>query len=152
MNMNRNKIGIFICIISRLAEEDKLVLAGPFMDRDEVRGLFGFDVRTVEEARELTATDPAVQAGRLEMELRPWYGSAALMEVNNIHSRISKINPREWPQRSTRCTLALPALISRLWFEAKKLTRRPLFFHLKSSGNVPLPDECGGFCGKLRSS
>lgn len=79
--------------IRRLAEEGKLVLAGPFMDQQEVRGIFVFDVRTVEEARQLTATDPAVKAGRLEMELRPWYGSAALMEINNIHSKISKINP-----------------------------------------------------------
>jgi uncharacterized protein YciI len=76
-----------------LAEEGKLVLAGPFMDSEEVRGLFVFNVRTVEEARELTETDPAIKAGWLAMELRPWYGSAALMEVNNIHSRISQTNP-----------------------------------------------------------
>lgn len=79
--------------IRRLAEEGKLVLAGPFMDRDEVRGLFIFDVQTVQEARELTETDPAIQAGRLAMELRPWYGSAALTRVNDIHSKISKTNP-----------------------------------------------------------
>ena len=79
--------------IRQLAEEGKLVLAGPFMDNGEVRGLYVFDVQTIDEARELTETDPAVEAGRLVMELRPWYGSAALMEVNNIHSRISKANP-----------------------------------------------------------
>lgn len=79
--------------ISRLAEEGKLVLAGPFMDQEEVRGIFIFNVETIEEARELTNTDPAIQAGSLEMELRPWYGSAALVQVNSIHSKISKINP-----------------------------------------------------------
>lgn len=79
--------------IRRLAEEGKLVLAGPFMDQQEVRGIFVFDVRTVEEARQLTESDPAIEAGRLEVDLRPWYGSAALMQVNNIHSKISKINP-----------------------------------------------------------
>lgn len=79
--------------IRRLADEGKLVLAGPFMDRGELRGLYVFDVRTIEEARALTETDPAIQAGRLEMELRPWYGSAALMEINNIHSKISKPIP-----------------------------------------------------------
>ena len=79
--------------IRRLADEGKLVLAGPFMDRDDVRGLFIFDVQTIEEARELTETDPAIQAGRLAMELRPWYGSAALMRVNRIHGTISKTNP-----------------------------------------------------------
>lgn len=79
--------------IQRLAESGVLVLAGPFLDSGEIRGIYVFDVVSIEEARELTSTDPAVQAGRLEMELHPWYGSAALMNVNEIHSRISRTNP-----------------------------------------------------------
>lgn len=79
--------------ITRLAEEGKLVLAGPFLDGGELRGIYVFDVVTVEEARALTATDPAIQAGRLEMELHPWYGSAALRQVNEVHGMISKENP-----------------------------------------------------------
>lgn len=79
--------------IQTLAEDGKLVLAGPFLDDGEIRGIFLFDVQTLEEARELTAADPAVQAGRLEMELHPWYGSAALLQVNDIHRRIAEINP-----------------------------------------------------------
>lgn len=42
-------------------------------------------METVEKAKTLTETDPTIKAGRLEMELRPWYGSTALKEVNNIH-------------------------------------------------------------------
>ena len=76
--------------IQRLADEGKLLLAGPFMDDGDVRGIYIFDVTTVDEARELTATDPAIKAGRLEMELRPWFGSAAVREVNAIHERIAK--------------------------------------------------------------
>lgn len=79
--------------ISRMAEEGNLVVAGPFLDNGEIRGIYIFNVETVEEARKLTETDPAVQAGRLEMELHPWYGSAALMKVNEIHGQISKQNP-----------------------------------------------------------
>ncbi|NBC66774.1 MAG: hypothetical protein GVY07_14100 [Bacteroidetes bacterium] len=79
--------------IRRMAEDGNLILAGPFMDDGEVRGIYLFNVRTVEEARKLTETDPAIQAGALEMELHPWYGSAALMKVNEIHSQISKQNP-----------------------------------------------------------
>lgn len=79
--------------INRMAREGDLILAGPFMDDGEIRGIYVFDVRTVEEARKLTETDPAVQAGRLEMELHPWYGSAALMKVNEIHGQISKQSP-----------------------------------------------------------
>jgi len=75
--------------ISHLANEGLLVLAGPFMDDDSIRGIYIFDVRTIEEAKKLTETDPAIQAGRLVMELRPWYGSAALMEVYNLHKKLA---------------------------------------------------------------
>lgn len=74
--------------IGRLAREGKLVLAGPFMDDGKMRGIYIFNVTTVEEAQELTATDPAIQAGSLVMELHPWYGSAALMQVNEIHESL----------------------------------------------------------------
>ncbi len=74
--------------INRLAEEGKLVMAGPFLDDGIVRGIYIFDVKTVEEARQLTETDPSIQAGALEMELHPWYGSAALMEMGKIHKRV----------------------------------------------------------------
>lgn len=77
--------------ISRLAEEGKLVLAGPFMDDGELRGIYVFNVTSLEEAQALTASDPAIRAGSLVMELHSWYGSAALMEVNEIHSQIAKI-------------------------------------------------------------
>jgi uncharacterized protein len=76
--------------IVRLADAGSLVVAGPFLDEGPLRGIYIFKVATVEEARALTATDPAVQAGRLEMELHPWYGSAALQEVNNLHKRLQK--------------------------------------------------------------
>jgi len=74
--------------IHRLANEGKLVLAGPFMDKGELRGIYVFDVTTIEEAQKLTETDPAVKAGRLVMELHPWYGSAALMQVNATHNNL----------------------------------------------------------------
>lgn len=80
--------------IVRMANEGKLVLAGPFMDDGEVRGIYIFDVKTVEEARALTATDPAVKAGRLAMELHPWYGSAALPLITPLHKRLEKTVPK----------------------------------------------------------
>jgi len=79
--------------INRLADEGKLILAGPFFDDTEIRGIFIFNVETIEEAKALINTDPAVKTGRLSMELHPWYGSAALMEVNALHKKISKKNP-----------------------------------------------------------
>lgn len=76
--------------ITRMAEEGKLVLAGPFLDNDSIRGIYIFDVQTIEEARALTETDPAIEAGSLVMELRSWYGSAALMDVNKLHKKAAK--------------------------------------------------------------
>lgn len=76
--------------IFKLADEGKLVLAGPFMDGGELKGVYIFNVATVEEAEALTNTDPAVQAGRLTMELHPWYGSAAACMINDQHKRIQK--------------------------------------------------------------
>ncbi len=56
--------------IIRFAEERKLIVAGPFPDAGEVRGIYIFNVATLEEARQLTVTDPSIQQGVLEMELR----------------------------------------------------------------------------------
>jgi uncharacterized protein YciI len=78
--------------ITRLAKEGRLVVAGPFLDNWNVAGIFIFNVATVEEAKALVATDPAVKAGIFEMELHPWYASAALMQVVPIHNKIQKIS------------------------------------------------------------
>ncbi len=77
--------------IAKMAQAGKLVLAGPFAENDSgIRGIYIFDVKTVAEAERLTATDPAIQAGRLVMELIPWYGSAALVQVNEIGATLAK--------------------------------------------------------------
>jgi uncharacterized protein YciI len=76
--------------INKMAEEGKLILAGPFTDDGDLRGIFIFNVESVEEAEALTQNDPSIKAGRLIMELHPWYGSAALQEVNSIHKKIEK--------------------------------------------------------------
>jgi len=76
--------------ISWLAKEGKLVLAGPFITDGDLRGIYIFDVKTEEEAKKLVETDPAIQAGSLVMELIPWYGSAALTELNERHAIFAK--------------------------------------------------------------
>jgi len=80
--------------INALAEEGKLSLAGPFGKNDRsYRGLYVFNVATVEEAEQLVILDPAVKAGIFVAELTPWYGSAAVMTVNETHKKIEK--PKE---------------------------------------------------------
>ncbi len=76
--------------IQRLAVEGKLLLAGPFLDDGNVRGIYIFNVPTLDEAEKLTQTDPAIQAGSLVMELHLWYGSAALQQINELHNAIAK--------------------------------------------------------------
>jgi len=77
--------------ILRLADEGKLVTAGPFGKNDKnYRGIFIFNVTTIEEATALVESDPAVKAKIFDYELTPWYASAALMKVNEIHKTIIK--------------------------------------------------------------
>ncbi|MHC2992346.1 hypothetical protein OB13_12360 [Pontibacter sp. HJ8] len=58
--------------IRQIAADGKLVMAGPFLDNGDLRGIFIFDVASLEEARALTEADPAVKAGKLILELHPW--------------------------------------------------------------------------------
>jgi uncharacterized protein YciI len=66
--------------IGRLADEGKLVVAGPLeaAEGSDLRGVFVFQVGSIEEAQALTATDPAVQAGRLVIELYSFLGTSGL--------------------------------------------------------------------------
>ena len=58
--------------IQRLADMKKLVVAGPFGDSGVLRGIFVFRVDSIAEAKQLSETDPAVQAGRLALDIHPW--------------------------------------------------------------------------------
>lgn len=80
--------------IGRLADEGKLSVAGPFGKNERAyRGLYIFNVATVEEAETLVVLDPAVKAGVFIYELTPFYGPAALMIVPETHKKLEK--PKE---------------------------------------------------------
>ena len=80
--------------IERLAGEGKLAVAGPFGKNDKsFRGLYIFNVSTIEEAEKLVVLDPAVKAGVFVPDLTLWYGSAAMMIVNDTHKKITR--PKE---------------------------------------------------------
>ena len=61
--------------IRAMGESGKLLVAGPFSDGGELRGMFIFRVDTPEEARALAEQDPAVKAGRLVLEWHPWFAA-----------------------------------------------------------------------------
>ena len=76
--------------MKRLADAGKLALAGPLDGVDGWRGLFIMAVSDIEEAKALVATDPVVAQGEMVPEFHKYYGSAALMLVNDGHARVSK--------------------------------------------------------------
>jgi uncharacterized protein YciI len=65
--------------INRLAETKKLVVAGPFGDDGDLRGIFVFRVASLKEAQDLCASDPMVRIDRLRIELHPWSVPAGVL-------------------------------------------------------------------------
>jgi uncharacterized protein YciI len=77
--------------INQLVTLGKLIVAGPLQKNEQsYRGIFILNVLTIEEARALVATDPAIKSGLLSTELFNWYGSAALPEYLKFQSKIEK--------------------------------------------------------------
>ena len=62
----------------KLAEAGKLIVAGPFGDSGDLRGMLIFKLESVDEARKLMDGDPILKAGRLTLDLHPWFAAAGL--------------------------------------------------------------------------
>jgi uncharacterized protein YciI len=76
--------------MTRLANEKKLALAGPFEGTDGWRGVFVFATPDIEKAKEYVATDPVIVQGEMMAEYHKFYGSAGMMMINEIHNKIQK--------------------------------------------------------------
>jgi uncharacterized protein YciI len=77
--------------MGRLAGAGKLVVAGPLSKNDkQYRGIFIMPVASAEEALAELNGDPTVKRGIFVVETYGLYGSAAPMEVPQIHKRIEK--------------------------------------------------------------
>ena len=59
--------------IGRLASAGKILVAGPFGDDGNWRGIFIFDCKSKEEVEEYLKTDPAISSGRLAYDVHPWW-------------------------------------------------------------------------------
>ena len=59
--------------LTKMHEDGKLDIAGPFMDDEDVRGSCIYNVATMEEAKMLAESDPAVVSGRLKVVVSPWF-------------------------------------------------------------------------------
>lgn len=59
--------------LSRMAEEGYASLIGPFGGGGEIRGIAVYNTPTQKEADSLANLDPMVKAGRLAVEVHPWW-------------------------------------------------------------------------------
>jgi uncharacterized protein YciI len=65
--------------LNKMYNEGKMDLAGPSLPDGEIRGFCVYNVATFEEAKKLAESDPAVIAGRLTVEVLPWYSQKGAM-------------------------------------------------------------------------
>lgn len=61
--------------LEKLYQDGKTSITGPFGDDGNIRGIVVFNTPTMEEARTLASEDPAVKAGRLVVEVHPWWAA-----------------------------------------------------------------------------
>lgn len=59
--------------LSRLYKEGYTSLTGPMGDNGDIRGIVVFNTATQKEADSLANLDPMVKAGRLVVEVHPWW-------------------------------------------------------------------------------
>jgi uncharacterized protein YciI len=59
--------------IRKLYVEGKVKVAGPFGEEGDWQGLFIFDAESKEEVEKLLQSDPAIAAGRMIYQIKPWY-------------------------------------------------------------------------------
>ena len=59
--------------LAQLYYDGHTCVTGPFGDDGDTRGIVIFKTSTIEEAVKLANNDPAVKAGRLVVEVRPWW-------------------------------------------------------------------------------
>lgn len=78
--------------MAEMEKSGKLKMAGPFSTKNNLgyRGIFLLDVKTEDEAKLLLQGDPTIKNGIFDVEILPWYGSAAIPMHLNYHEKIQK--------------------------------------------------------------
>lgn len=61
--------------LGRMYEEGYADISGPFGDNGEIRGITIYNVPTLKMADSLANLDPMVKAGRLVIEVHPWWAA-----------------------------------------------------------------------------
>lgn len=79
--------------IDRLAMENKILIAGPFLDTGNLRGIFILNTADTTEALKWISEDPAIKSGRLAARMQRWYGSAALQLLKDWYGKVTPKTP-----------------------------------------------------------
>ena len=61
--------------LGRMYQEGYADISGPFGDDGEIRGITIYNTPTLEMADSLARLDPMVRAGRLDIEIHPWWAA-----------------------------------------------------------------------------
>lgn len=77
--------------MGKLVKANQLIVAGPFEKNEKnFRGIFILNTKSIDEAKAILATDPAVKAKLLDADFFKWYGSAALPAYLESAGKVKK--------------------------------------------------------------
>lgn len=77
--------------INKLVKDGKMVIAGPLGKNDkQYRGIFVLNVKSKEEVDALLEGDTAIKEKVFDVEIFPWYGSAALPKYLEYHEKVEQ--------------------------------------------------------------
>lgn len=68
--------------IERLADEGKIIMAGPMGYNRDLRGIFIMNCKDSAEAAGYIKTDSAIITGRLKFEIHPWWTAQGTYKFN----------------------------------------------------------------------
>lgn len=63
---------------ARMYEAGKLLIAGPLLDKTDLRGIWIFDSDSEEEVKGWVQGDPSVTEGMFRVEYHPWYSAKGI--------------------------------------------------------------------------
>lgn len=64
-----------LAYLEKLFQMGKTSITGPFGDDGDIRGMVIYNTATLQEAKRLAERGPAVQAGRLSVEIHPFWAA-----------------------------------------------------------------------------